>query len=183
MLKYNPDTDLWHRVAPLSSARSSVCAVADSKSLYVIGGNSSSGYLDIAEKYDPDTDFWSKISSTIRKRSGACGAVVREKVFVFGGLASKAPSVNFIEMYDPTVNYWIRIHSAIVPRGFSRAVGIKGQIFVLGCFAQDDSLEGLTSLWMYDVDGNEWKPCCTPPFVLDKLGLLSPFRIPIIDCI
>ena len=182
VLKYNPDTDLWHRVAPLSCTRSSVCAVADSKSLYAIGGNSSTGYLDIAEKYNPDTDSWSKISSTTQKRSGASGAVVREKVFVFGGLASKVPSVNFIEMYDPTVNYWSRIHSAIAPRGFSRAVSVKGQIFVLGCFAQDDSLEGLISLWMYDVDGNEWKPCCTPPFVLDKLALLSPFRIPF-DCI
>ena len=70
------------------------------------------------------------------------------------------------------------INSAIAPRGFSRAVSVKGQVFVLGCFEQDDSLEGVTSLWMYDVDQNEWKPCCKPPFVLDKPGLLSPLRIP-----
>ena len=178
VLKYNPDTDLWHRVCPLSISRSSVCAVADSRSLYVIGGNSSTGYLDIAEMYDPDADSWSKIPSTIWKRAGACGAVIREKVFVFGGLSSTTPSGNFIEMYDPTANNWININSAIAPRGFSRAVSVKGQVFVLGCFEQDDSLEGVTSLWMYDVDRNEWKPCCKPPFVLDKHGLLSPLRIP-----
>ena len=178
VLKYNPETDLWHRVSPLSISRSSVCAVADSKSLYVIGGNSSTGYLDIAERYDPDADSWSEIPSTIWKRAGACGAVIREKVFVFGGLSSTASSGNFIEMYDPTANNWININSAIAPRGFSRAVSVKGQVFVLGCFEQDDSLEGVTSLWMYDVDQNEWKPCCKPPFVLDKPGLLSPLRIP-----
>ena len=179
VLKYNPDTDLWHSLSPLSSPRSSVCAVADSKSLYVIGGNSSIGHLNIVEKYDPDSDSWSKIPSTIQERSSACGAIVREKVFVFGGLASTAPSENFIEMYDPTANNWIRINSAIAPRGFSRAVSVKGQIFVLGCFEQDDSLEGVTSLWMYDVDENEWKPCSKPPCVLGKLGLLSLLRVPI----
>ena len=180
VLKYNPDTDLWHRGSPLSIPRSSVCAVADSKSLYVIGGKASTGFLRIAEKYDPDTDSWSTIPSTIWKRASACGAIVREKVFVFGDLARTAPSENFIEMYDPTANYWISINSAIAPRGFSRAVSVKGQIFVLGCFEQDDSLEGLTSLWMYDVDENTWKPCgIKPPFVLGKLGLLSPLRIPI----
>ena len=178
VLKYNPDTDLWHRVSSLSIPRSSVCAVADCKSLYVIGGNSSTGYLDIAEKYDPDTDSWSKISSTIWKRAGACGAVVRGKVFVFGGLSSTASAGNLIEVYDPTANNWISINSAIAPRGFSRAVSIKGQIFVLGCFGQDNSLEAVTSLWMYDVDRNEWKPCRKPRFVLGKLGLLSLLRIP-----
>lgn len=178
VLKYNPDTDLWHRVSPLSSPRSSVCAVANSRSLYVIGGNSSSGYLDIAEKYDPDADSWSKIPSTIWKRAGTCGAIIQEKVFVFGGLSSTAPSVNFIEMYDPTANNWISIKSAIVPRGVSRAVSVKGQVFMLGCFEQDDSLEGKISLWMYDIDRNEWKPCCKTPYVLGKLGLLSPVRIP-----
>jgi len=179
VLKYSPDTDLWHRVSPLSSPRSSVCAVVDSKSLYAIGGNSSTGYLDIAEKYDPDTDSWSKIPSTIWKRAGACGAIVREKVFVFGGLASAALSVNFMEMYDPSANNWISINSAIAPRGFSRAVSVKGQIFVLGCFDQGDPPEGVASLWMYDVDGNEWKPCRKLLFVLGKLGLLSPLRVPI----
>ena len=179
VLKYNPDTDLWHRVSPLSIPRSSVCAVANSRSLYVIGGNSSSGYLDIAEKYDPDADSWSKIPSTIWKRAGACGAIIRGKVFVFGGLSSTAPSVNFIEMYDPTANSWISINSAIAPRGVSRAVSVKGQVFVFGCFEQDDSLEGETSLWMYDIDRNEWKPCCKPPHVWDELGLLSPLRIPL----
>ena len=178
VLKYDPDTDLWHRVSPLSISRSSVCAVANSRSLYVIGGNSSSGYLNIAEKYDPDADSWSKIPSTIWKRAGACGTIIQEKVFVFGGLSSTAPSVNFIEMYDPTANNWIIINSAIAPRGVSRAVSIKGQVFVLGCFEQDDSLEGVTSLWMYDIDRNEWKPCSEPPYILDELGLLSPLRIP-----
>ena len=178
VLKYNPGTDLWHRVSPLSGPRSSVCAVADSKSLYVIGGNSSTGYVDIAETYDPDTDSWIKLPSTIWKRAGACGAVVREKVFVFGGLASSAPPVNFIEMYDPAANNWISIYSAIAPRGLSRAVSVKGQIFVLGCFEQDDSLEGRTSLWIYNVDRNEWKPCCKPRFVLGKLGLMSLLRLP-----
>lgn len=100
-------------------------------------------------------------------------------MFVFGGLSSTALSGNFIEMYDPTANNWISINSAIAPRGVSRAVSVKGQVFVFGCFEQDDSLEGETSLWMYDIDRNEWKPCCKPPHVWDELGLLSPLRIPL----
>ncbi len=83
--KYNPDTNLWQEVAPMSVARRSVCGLADRNSLYAIGGCSEDTILDVVEKFDPEKNCWKRIASTLEKRANACGAVVRGKVFLFGG--------------------------------------------------------------------------------------------------
>ena len=66
--KYNPDTDLWQEVAPMSVARVGVCVVADESSMYAIGGCSWNGVADVVEKYDPEGNSWSRVASTREKR-------------------------------------------------------------------------------------------------------------------
>ena len=67
--KYNPDTDLWQEVAPMSVARAGVCVVADESSMYAIGGWSRIGVLNVVEKYDPQRNSWSKVASTREKKA------------------------------------------------------------------------------------------------------------------
>ena len=57
--RYNPETNLWQEVAPMSVARWGVCAVADQKSLYAIAGRSGDELLDLVETYDPERNSWS----------------------------------------------------------------------------------------------------------------------------
>ena len=183
--KYNPDTNLWQEVAPLSIARCDACAVADNDSLYAIGGWSLNGVLDVVERFDPKTNSWCRVASTLERKRNSCGVIVRGKVFVFGGFTSRptdhrrvpiSSCSGLIEMYDPTSNMWNSIiQSMAAPKYAFSAVRFKGSVFVIGVWEQDSRLACL--LKTYDVDKNEWKLCASIPRGL-QLPSLSPLRIP-----
>ena len=84
MERYNPTTDTWSFVPPMSTCRSSPCVIGD-KYLYVIGGVSYVGIaLNTGEKFDPHTNTWTKLPPMSTKRASACGAVVNGKIYVIG---------------------------------------------------------------------------------------------------
>jgi len=174
--EYNPETNMWQKVAPLSISRYGVCAVADRNSLYAIGGFSVNGILDIVEKYDPAENTWSSIASTHNKRGHAGGASVNQKVFVFGGLESEVPVSEFCEIYDPAMDTWSCITQTVFLRkGFTSAVSFKGKVFVCGNFGEDNSEK--MSLKIYDADKNEWESCMDIPLFPRQCRITS-LRIP-----
>ena len=156
--KYNPDTNIWQDVSPLSSPRSSICAVADGTYLYAIGGMSDTGkFVNIVERFDPTNNTWDKCCSTLARRRHAAGAAIKQKVFVFGGLSEQS-AADSCEVYDPATNIWTGIPSAVAPRGYASAVSFKEHIYVFGCFQSEDGSRQEMSLQAYDVDSNEWVP-------------------------
>ena len=156
--KYNPDTNVWQAVVPLSSPRWRVCAVADESHLYVIGGSNATGqYLDVVERFDPLSNTWEKLPSTLAGRSSASGAICKQKVFVFGGLQADSTMGDPCEVYDPVTKVWSGIPCPVAPRYHASAVSFKGQIFVFGGFRQAGGREWL--LQVYNVDQNKWEPC------------------------
>jgi len=60
--RYDPATNAWEAVAPMSTARSSPAAAIDGK-LYVMGGSGPNGYLSSVERYDPATNEWAAMTS------------------------------------------------------------------------------------------------------------------------
>lgn len=152
---YNPDTNRWQEVAPLSIARSGVSAVADRNYLYAVGGFSSSGAVDMVERFDPKETRWKRIASMHSKRGSAGGAAFNEKVFIFGGHSNDSYPC---QMYDPAVDAWLSFANSAGPRitGFSSAVSFKGKIFV--CSFVEDKINEM-SLQMYDPDRNAWESC------------------------
>lgn len=181
--RYSPDTNLWQEVSPLSSPRSTLCAVATGSHLYAIGGKSDVGAEDIAERFDPKEKAWCLVAPTLENRVGACGAAVNEKVFVIGGLRSQDYSdSSFCEMYDPVTNMWSCIANTVTPRSdYVRcvsAVSFKGNIFVHVCgdFEQDDSQEN-RSLQIYNVGTSDWKFCTKFPQISEKFKI-SCLRMP-----
>ena len=156
--KYNPDTNIWQDVSPLSSPRSSICAVADGSYLYAIGGMSETGkFMNIVERFDPIYNTWYKCHSTLARRRHAAGAAIKQKVFVFGGLSEKSVA-DSCEVYDPTTNMWTGIPSAVAPRGYASAVSFKEHIYVFGCFQSEDGSRQEMSLQAYNVDNDKWVP-------------------------
>ena len=160
--KYNPDTNIWQDVSSLSSPRASVCAVADGRYLYAIGGMSETGkFVKIVERYDPTNNTWDKRCSTLAKRRHATGAAIKQKVFVFGGLSEQS-AADSCEVYDPATNIWTGIPNAVAPRGYASAVSFKEHIYVFGCFQSEDGSSEEMSLQAYDVENNVWIPLIRP---------------------
>ncbi|XP_034637987.1 kelch-like protein 4 isoform X1 [Trachemys scripta elegans] len=75
--RYDPKTDTWTTVAPLSVPRDAVgvCPLGDR--LYAIGGYDGHSYLDTVESYDAQNNEWTEEVPVNIGRAGACVVVVK----------------------------------------------------------------------------------------------------------
>lgn len=62
--RYDPKTDAWTTVAPLSVPRDAVgiCPLGDR--LYAVGGYDGHSYLDTVESYDAQNNEWTEVMGT-----------------------------------------------------------------------------------------------------------------------
>ncbi|XP_024067754.1 kelch-like protein 1 isoform X2 [Terrapene carolina triunguis] len=76
--RYDPKTDTWTMVAPLSMPRDAVgvCLLGDK--LYAVGGYDGQTYLNTMESYDPQTNEWTQMASLNIGRAGACIVVIKQ---------------------------------------------------------------------------------------------------------
>ena len=146
--------------------------MADGRHLYVIGGNSNTGSLDIVER-----------CNTLEKRMGAGGAAVSQKLYVFGDLPSKNYSYsNFCEIYDPITDVWSSIAIALsvqLPQDkiFVSVASFRRKIFVCHVSDQDDPRQ-IVSLQVYDTVTSEWKTCANICQSSKNFITISRLRIP-----
>ena len=169
--KYNPDTNQWHEVCPLSSPRSGVCAVTDGSYLYAIGGTDDTGqYLNIVERFDPRKNTWENLPPMLARRANAGGAVIKQRLFVFGGDSRDNDSC---EMFDHATDMWSSIPSQDIRRKPTSAVSFKGKIYV---YTTSAGSSGSKKFQVYDVEQNQWEPCMFPVDT-DELYRLSCLRV------
>ncbi|XP_024893513.1 kelch-like protein 5 [Temnothorax curvispinosus] len=75
--RYDPKTDTWTMVAPMSVPRSEVgvCVLGDR--LMAVGGYDGQQFLTLVEAYDPHLNEWEPVASLKTGRAGLCVAVVK----------------------------------------------------------------------------------------------------------
>uniref|UniRef100_A0A672TBT2 Kelch-like protein 5 n=1 Tax=Sinocyclocheilus grahami TaxID=75366 RepID=A0A672TBT2_SINGR len=75
--RYDPKTDMWTAVAPMSLSRDAVgvCLLGDR--LYAVGGYDGQVYLNTVEAYDPQTNEWTQVAPLCLGRAGACVVAVK----------------------------------------------------------------------------------------------------------
>ncbi|KAM9398282.1 kelch-like protein 5 isoform 2-T2 [Salvelinus alpinus] len=75
--RYDPQTDAWTAVAPMSISRDAVgvCLLGDR--LYAVGGYDGTVYLNTVEAYDPQTNEWTQVAPLCLGRAGACVVAVK----------------------------------------------------------------------------------------------------------
>ncbi|XP_071649281.1 kelch-like protein 5 [Temnothorax longispinosus] len=73
--RYDPKTDTWTMVAPMSVPRSSVgvCELGDR--LMAVGGSDGKIYLTLVEAYDPHLNEWEPVAPLNAARAGPCVVV------------------------------------------------------------------------------------------------------------
>ncbi|XP_001606539.1 kelch-like protein 5 [Nasonia vitripennis] len=78
--RYDPKTDTWTTVAPMSIPRDAigVCVLGDK--LLAVGGYDGQQYLSLVEAYDPLLNEWHQVTSLNTGRAGPC--VVIENTFI-----------------------------------------------------------------------------------------------------
>ncbi|XP_014720496.1 kelch-like protein 4 [Equus asinus] len=75
--RYDPKSDSWSTVAPLSVPRDGVAVCPLGEKLYVVGGYDGHGYVNTVESYDAQKDEWKEEVPVNIGRAGACVVVMK----------------------------------------------------------------------------------------------------------
>ena len=159
---YDPVTNSWTSLAPMSTGRGGPTAQAINGMIYVVGGMDVNGAsLAIGEVYNPATNSWSTITPMSTRRDNPGSAVLNGNIYVFGGRTRNADgstingTLNTVEMYNPGSNSWTA--RAPMPTGRrtmvvgsfgGRAQVIGGEITAAGgAFDQNEEYDPVTDTW------------------------------------
>ncbi|XP_056421675.1 kelch repeat and BTB domain-containing protein 11 [Hyla sarda] len=141
---YNPLTDTWDKVRPLSQPRSQLKLIALDGYLYAIGGEC----LFTVEKYDPRLDRWSSVASLPK---GAF-AVAHEATTCNGEIYVSGGTLFYrLLKYDPKRNEWQECPYNNSRRRSAGMVSHKGCIYRF-----DVSREHGLSVFTYNSMARHW---------------------------
>lgn len=82
---YDPATDVWETLAPMTQPREHTTVVAFEGDLWAIGGRWQEDMLTSVEVFDPESGSWSAGPDMNEARSGFGATVVGDSIFVAGG--------------------------------------------------------------------------------------------------
>jgi N-acetylneuraminic acid mutarotase/glucose/arabinose dehydrogenase len=159
---YDPTTNRWSSLPPMSTPRAGATAQTISGKIYVAGGMDASGAsLATAEVFNPSTNSWSSVASMSTRRDNLASANIGGKMYVFGGRTRNADgtvvddTLASVEMYDPATNTWTG--RASMPTGRrTMVVGLlNGKVQVIGgerkpdgtAFAANEEYDATTDTW------------------------------------
>ncbi|XP_078378456.1 kelch-like protein 40 [Oculina patagonica] len=130
--------------------KSSFCAVAVGRYIYVIGGSFSDRPLSECSRFDTETDDWLNIAPLNEARIGAFGVCKNEQIFIAGGRwiygVSQVIFMNSCEVYNILTDEWQLIANLKLNRNLGSMVLVDDVLFVLG---------GRTSFRYYS-SGHRW---------------------------
>ena len=103
---YDPQKNSWEEIAPLRTARRSLCAVALPDGVYALGGYNGEKYLSSVEKYDPSKNEWINVQPMNHPRcTMAClSSSDCRYIYAIGGY--DGTPLNLVERYDLVHDTW-----------------------------------------------------------------------------
>ena len=173
---YDPATDTWEKLAPMSMPRVGPAVASLNGKIYVFGGFNRDTWSanDSMEVYDIATNTWTTGASMPTPRSWMKAVVLDNKIYVIGGVGYGY--TRDVELYDPATATW-EIKSPILPREryLHAVVAYNGKIYVIG----GDSWEyGYDEVWNdiqdYDPITDTWtkkSPMPAPASGLDAVAI------------
>ena len=164
---YDPVTDSWEGKTPMSIGRNSFSCNTVNGKIYVFGGQSHVGTINISsvEEYDPITDSWTFKTPMPDVRAGLSSCVVNEKIYVIGGWKYSGPNsyYHFREIweYDPVNDTW-DTNKALMPTGreYLTSSVVDEKIYVFGGW--DESV-AFKTVEMYDPATDMWDTMADMP--------------------
>ncbi|XP_076455329.1 kelch-like protein 20 [Babylonia areolata] len=151
--KYDPQTNEWRLVAPMSKRRCGVGVAVLNDLLYAVGGHDGQSYLNSIERYDPHTNQWSSdVAPTSSCRTSVGVAVLGDFLYAVGG-QDGVSCLNYVERYDPQNNKWGKVASMSTRRlGVGVAV-LQGYLYAVG---GSDGTCPLNTVERFDPRNNRW---------------------------
>ncbi|HPM36898.1 MAG TPA: kelch repeat-containing protein [candidate division Zixibacteria bacterium] len=153
---YDPLTNSWSALAPMTTRRTGLAVVALRGKIYAIGGyqeGHSPQVMNIVEVYDPATNTWSPGTPMQMTRCAFNCAVVNDKIYAISGLDGTGGATETSEVYDPDTDTWTYIAPIPKKRSWSACDTLDGQVAIVGGYLPYDLYP---DLWFYDPMTNTW---------------------------
>lgn len=130
--RFDPQTNDWKMVAPMSKRRCGVGVAVLNDLLYAVGGHDGQSYLNSIERYDPQTNQWScDVAPTTSCRTSVGVAVLDGFLYAVGG-QDGVQCLNHVERYDPKENKWSKV-APMTTRRLGVAVAVlSGHLYAIG---------------------------------------------------
>lgn len=156
----------WRARQPMPTSRLGPASAVLDNRLYVMGGLSYHGVLDLCQVYDPLTDSWHQIDFMPIRRAYASAVDYQGKIYVLGGEAL-GQKISVVNSYDPQLDRWSQLEP--LPTGRSRfGAGVHGdRIFTFGGYQSDGAI------YRYDITANEWQQVGTLPKPRDGMSVTA----------
>ena len=106
---YDPATDTWTTLYPMTAYRSACSAAVANNKIYVLAGGDSYRFISATEVYNPATNEWVSKANIPGPRSFFGAVTIANKIYVVGGNFVSALS-SMLE-YDPAT-FQFYIHCA-----------------------------------------------------------------------
>jgi N-acetylneuraminic acid mutarotase len=154
----------WTTFQSMNHGRFRHRGLAIGASLYVFGGDDSSGNLvGIPEVYSADTDSWTDLATMITPRDDVAVAALNGFIYVIGGRSQASAATTTVERYDPANNVWKTVASLPTALRYQHAAAVAGRIYVAGGYPGSGT-PLTTSVYYYDATSDTWNTGPAMPF-------------------
>lgn len=192
--EYDPKTDTWKALAPMSGKRGSASAAAVDGKIYVVGGaalpsNSKSPAMikgpgpnttaqfsvGTVQEYDIATNTWRERTPMHIARNHFIVGAVNGKIYAIGGrvntVFNTGANTDAVEEYDPVTDMWNSVKMKMPTPRSGMAGGVyNGRIFVAGGELEDTRMNAsFRAVEAYDPARDEWT--VMPPMLIARHGL------------
>ncbi|MEX1024399.1 MAG: kelch repeat-containing protein [Planctomycetota bacterium] len=141
--RYDPPTNSWTQLAPLSWGGGSLATAVIGGKLYAAGGIVNTWTVNNTAVYDPATDVWTALAPMPQGRNHPAFGTDGAKLWIFGGRVGGnwvANGFANVQVYDPATDTWEDSDapgSSLAPLHYGRggmghAVYRAGEFFVIG---------------------------------------------------
>jgi hypothetical protein len=140
---YNPGTDSWESLPPMSTTRAFAAGGLLTGAFYIVGGRNEQGELAVCEFFDPGAALWAECPEMRQPRAGAGAAVLSNNLLyvIGGGVDAKTLDSEF---YNNELNAWQPVPMPMLAENswhHLAVTNIETRIFVVGGRQGDEILD------------------------------------------
>ena len=153
---YDPATDRWETLPPLSEKRGGGTLAAVGGMLHAIGGRvMGEDVLATHEVYNPATRTWRRVAPMPTPRDHVASFVVDGKIHVIGGRVGETEAnVANHDIYDPATDRWTSAPPMPTPRSSLAYAEYRGLLVVAGGECRDRM--AYNEVEAFDTRNNRW---------------------------
>lgn len=151
--EYNPHSDSWREVEPMSKPRCGVGVTVLGQYIYAVGGHDGQDYLKTVERFDTKTGIWSQDVSDMHVERTSLGVVaLNGYIYAIGGQSRSCEALETVERYDPSTNEWTFCKSMLQKRLGAGVTVLDNSIYVIGGACE----KSLNSVECYNPVEDKW---------------------------